>query len=66
MFGYGPGEELTRARIQRAQELLTTTTLSVTRIALMIGYSRPDNFATFFRGKTGMSPTRFRAAKSGD
>lgn len=58
--GFSPYEYLTLQRIQRAQELLTSTTLTVKQIAYEIGYNSEENFIRSFKKKTGLSPTNFR------
>ncbi|MFC5607674.1 helix-turn-helix transcriptional regulator [Variovorax soli] len=49
-------------RMQRAKELLRSSTASITRIATDFGYSSPANFARAFRKATGLAPHEFRAA----
>jgi two-component system response regulator YesN len=53
-------EFLTEIRIHRAKELLRTTSLGATEIAIQIGYSDPHYFSYVFKKNTGMSPTDFR------
>ena len=61
MVGRTPGQELTRARMARAKELLRTTDLSISRIAEMTGYERSSSFSDFFRRNEGMTPRSYRA-----
>jgi AraC family transcriptional regulator len=58
--GRTPHQWLTVQRIGRAQELLADPALSVTDIALSVGYETPSAFAASFRKVTGISPSRFR------
>lgn len=51
---------LTDVRIQRAKELLRTTTLTINDIAYRVGYSAPHYFSHVFRKVTGATPTEFR------
>ncbi len=51
---------LTEVRIQRAKELLRTTTLTINDIAYRVGYSAPHYFSHVFRKVTGATPTEFR------
>lgn len=53
-------EYLTEIRIQKARELLRTTTLKSFEIAEQIGYADPHYFSYVFRKHTGQSPTEFR------
>lgn len=48
-------------RVERAKELLADPTLSVTAVALAVGFGSSQHFATMFRRATGMTPSRYRA-----
>ncbi|VVE42835.1 Response regulator [Pandoraea anapnoica] len=58
-------EFLRRHRIERARQMLSTSSMSVTAIAEMLGFSSGANFATAFRQLIGMSPSRFRENQGG-
>ena len=58
--GYTPADYRARRRLLKAQELLAEPTLSITDIALTLGFSTSQYFATFFRRFTGMSPRDYR------
>jgi two-component system response regulator YesN len=64
VFGHEIGESfkdyLTRIRIERARELLRTTNLTCSEIALRSGYSDPHYFSYVFKKFTGVPPQRFR------
>lgn len=47
---------------ERAAELLGEPHISVTQIAMTLGYSSPSHFARAFRQTIGLSPTAFRKA----
>ena len=47
-------------RIEKAQQLLTETSLTITEIMLESGFSTKSNFNREFQRITGMSPTMFR------
>jgi AraC family transcriptional regulator len=47
-------------RIERAKLLLADTGLTVTEIALMLGFSETSSFTTAFRRTTGLAPTDYR------
>jgi LacI family transcriptional regulator len=57
-----PWEILTRFRLDRAKTLLTTTELSIARIAEACGFGDAERFATTFRMRLGKSPSKFRSA----
>lgn len=59
-IGHPPGEELRRIRLARAEQLLATTDLTVTRIGCMVGFPRPSMFARFFKTRSGQTPREFR------
>jgi AraC family transcriptional regulator, L-rhamnose operon regulatory protein RhaS len=58
--GLTPNDYLQRVRIEKAQEQLRQTNLSVTQIALATGFSSGQYFSTVFARYTGVSPTAFR------
>ena len=51
---------LTEIRIDRAKELLLTTSLMINCIAKKVGFSSSQYFSATFRKYTGMSPEAFR------
>ena len=52
---------LTGLRIEQAKELLKTTNMKLSDIAMEIGYNEPNYFSHVFRKTTGMTPKEFRA-----
>lgn len=58
--GQPPIEYLVRLRIQRAMELLRSTNLSVTEIALEVGFNDSNYFTRCFRKATSQSPRQYR------
>jgi len=58
--GLTPNDYLQRARVEKAQEQLKQTNLSVTQIGLATGFSSGQYFSTVFARYTGVSPTAFR------
>jgi len=58
--GLTPNDYLQRLRVEKAQELLRQTTLSVTEIGLETGFSSGQYFSTVFARYAGVSPTDFR------
>lgn len=47
-------------RLQRAKELLATTTLSIKEIAYRLRFESPNYFSSKFKIKTGKKPSEFR------
>jgi AraC-like DNA-binding protein len=58
--GQPPIEYLVRLRIQRAMELLRGTDLSVTEVALEVGFNDSNYFTRSFRKASGQSPRQYR------
>jgi AraC family transcriptional activator of pobA len=46
--------------IEKAKEILTTTSLSVSEIAYQLGFEYPQSFSKLFKSKTQQSPLEFR------
>lgn len=51
---------LNSVRISKAESLIVTTNLSITEIALQVGYSTSSHFIQEFRKQKGISPKQFR------
>lgn len=60
--GYSPMQYTVRRRLGEAQSLLITTSLSVTEIAVSVGFGNPCHFNTMFSKYIGMSPSRYRSS----
>ena len=52
---------LTRTRIDRAIDLLSTTAMSVGEVGAQVGFHDPSHFSKAFEKVTGHSPSAFRA-----
>lgn len=52
--------EIKRLRVDVAKKHLIEDRMTVAEIGLMLGYSDKSHFTRFFRGQTGMTPTKFR------
>ena len=61
--GYTPHQWLVRIRMARAIELHANGRLTITEIALAVGYQTPSSFAHAFRAAIGMTPTGYRASR---
>lgn len=62
VYGKTPGVHLTERRIERAQDLLRATNLTVTEICHLVGYSSLGSFSTRFRRLVGVTPSEYQAA----
>lgn len=60
LTGKSPKEYLTDVRMQRARDLLTTTNLSVSDIAELVGYKNMLYFCRIFKQYSGMTASEFR------
>lgn len=59
-MGCSPSEYLTELRLRRAATLLITTDMSVSEIALEVGYLSLSHFSRVFRERFGKTPRVFR------
>lgn len=58
--GVTPHRYIADTKCNRAMQLLSNTTLSVSSIMLETGFDDPNVFLRFFKKNTGYSPTNFR------
>ena len=65
-YGCGINEQITRLRVQRAMELLATTSLSNVEISRLTGFSDYNYFYRVFRRQTGLTPRRYRTSMVAD
>ncbi len=63
--GVTPGEFIIQCRIQAAQNLLSSSSMTISQIADHLGYCNPFFFSKQFRKQTGLSPRVFRARGTG-
>ena len=61
--GFSPHQWLVRMRMQHARELLLDDRMTVTEIALAVGYQTPSSFAQAFRAAVGTSPSEYRQSQ---
>ncbi|MDR1541294.1 MAG: helix-turn-helix transcriptional regulator [Clostridiales bacterium] len=64
IMGISYGRYAAKALLEKACDLLRTTDLPVSEIALKLGYSNSQNFIRYFKSEFGITPGRFRSAKS--
>jgi len=57
-----PARYLAERRVERAQDLLRATNLTVTEICLLVGYTSLGSFSSKFRQLVGVSPSAYQAS----
>lgn len=67
-YGLTPARYLAERRIERAQDLLRATNLTVTEVCLAVGYTSLGSFSSRFSDLVGSSPSAYqgRYAASGN
>ena len=60
-YGTTPAAALTERRIERAQDLLRATNLTVTEVCMLVGYSSLGSFSSTFRRLVGITPSAYQA-----
>lgn len=60
-YGVSPAEYLSRRRIERAQDLLRSTNLTVSEVCYAVGFSSVGSFSSRFSELVGESPTAYQA-----
>jgi CheY-like chemotaxis protein len=63
--GQPPGEFIRHFRLKRASQLLRSTTMSVTEVAMSVGFSTPSYFTRSFLKEYSMTPSDYRRKKQG-
>ncbi len=61
VYGRTPVQYVTERRIERAQDLLRATNLTVTEVCMTVGYSSLGSFSAKFHALVGMSPSAYQA-----
>jgi AraC-like DNA-binding protein len=64
MTGMSLIDHLNRLRIEKAKQLLVESKLTISQIALEVGYYNVKSFNRFFRKFEGMTPSGYKTAKS--
>lgn len=57
-------EYLTNKRIERAKELLESTSMKIDRISALVGYTDANYFCRVFKRLVGVSPSQYRGYKT--
>jgi AraC family transcriptional activator of pobA len=58
--GQSTQQHIHQKLIEKAKEILTTTSLSVSEIAYQLGFEHPQSFNKLFKNKTDASPLKYR------
>lgn len=58
--GTSPYDYILSVRLTKAKELLKNTSLPISEIAYLTGFSSDSNFICFFKNNEGISPMKFR------
>jgi AraC-like DNA-binding protein len=59
-YGVTPAAYVSRRRVERAQDLLRATTLSVTEVCHAVGFTSLGSFSSRFRELVGETPRQFQ------
>ena len=59
-YGISPKEYMLRIKMERAEELLVSTTMNISSIAESVGFSDRFYFSRMFKSRYGRSPVSFR------
>jgi len=65
-YGRSPATHLSQRRVERAQDLLRATNLTVTEVCHAVGFSSLGSFSTRFRDLVGESPSEFQKRYAAD
>lgn len=60
VLGRSPKEEIMRARIVRAKQLLAETDFTLAQVADKVGFEHPEYLSVIFKKKTGLTPGDYR------
>ncbi|GAB3773177.1 helix-turn-helix domain-containing protein [Spirosoma horti] len=60
LTGQNAQQHMHEKLIEKAKEMLSTTTLSISEIAYGLGFEHPQSFSKLFKNKTSSSPLEFR------
>jgi AraC-like DNA-binding protein len=65
-YGRSPAAHLSQRRVERAQDLLRATNLTVTEVCHAVGFSSLGSFSSRFRQLVGESPSQFQRRYAAD
>lgn len=61
VYGVTPARYLTERRLERAQDLLRATNLTVTEVCMLVGFASLGSFSTRFTELVGQTPSAYQA-----
>ena len=61
VYGMTPARYVSERRIERAQDLLRATNLTVTEICMLVGFASLGSFSARFTDLVGMTPSTYQA-----
>jgi AraC-like DNA-binding protein len=64
-YGVSPAAHVSRRRVERAQDLLRATNLTVTEVCHLVGFSSLGSFSSRFRELVGETPSAFQRRYAG-
>ena len=64
--GCAPMQYFLELKLNRAKEMLCTTSLNYTQISQMLGFSSASYFSNFFKKRTGLSPSEYAISISNE
>ncbi|EWT04926.1 toxin-antitoxin system, toxin component [Intrasporangium chromatireducens Q5-1] len=64
-YGRTPAAYLSERRVERAQDLLRTTNLTVTEVCIAVGFASLGSFSSRFSAVTGETPRDFQKRYAG-
>ncbi|MCX6996259.1 MAG: helix-turn-helix transcriptional regulator, partial [Kiritimatiellaeota bacterium] len=64
-LGQSVHNEITQMRVERAKQLLATTTLKAQEVAQQCGFGDVSYFSRCFHGLTGLRPSHYRRKAKG-
>lgn len=62
-YGRTPHQYLTEVRLEKAKELLYTSSNTVSDICFMVGFTSVSSFTGLFKKRMGLAPLAFRQKK---
>lgn len=64
--GFSPSQYQMEIKIQQSKDLLNSSTMSIKEIAITLNFLSTSYFVTFFKSKTGITPTEYREMAHGN
>ena len=64
LVGVSPSDFLRQVRMQRAEQLVAKSRMSISEVAYAVGFSDPKYFTKCFKKVTGMTPSEYREKES--